>query len=133
MDMGGASGAKNTMMWGRWGVTAQTVWRKTKCTRASWHGTLTVQTRCHRCVENHKSLPSADEEEATLERERSCLSGGLGELKCLLLFLSQAILRVTRSREGEFDMSESSLGGSELNSIRLTRRMDGETIRWGVT
>ena len=65
-----------------------------------------------------------------LERERRFLGEGFGESK-YLLFLSQAALRLTRSVEGEFDMLESSLGGSELelNSIRLTRRRDGETIR----
>ena len=50
------------------------------------------------------------------------------ELKCLLF--SQAVLRDTRSREGEFDIFESSLGGSELmNAMRRVRCRDGETSR----
>lgn len=79
---------------------------------------------------HHTSLPSAEEEEALRERGRIA-SNDVGLASRSLPSL--AILRVNRWLVGLFDMFESSLGGSELNSMWWTRRKAGDTKRCGVT
>lgn len=93
---------------------------------------MQTQFRKQRCALAHyKLLPGAEEEEEALrERDRRANSDGSFAARSLP---SLAIFRAHRSVVGLFDMFESSLGGSVVNSMWCTRRRAGDTRRWGVT
>ena len=80
---------------------------------------------------HHTSLPCAELEldgKTLNERERTRLSdGSLSDPNRSLLDFAN--LRITRSLDGLLDITESSLGGSESNSSRFTRRSTGDTRR----
>lgn len=79
-------------------------------------------------LRNHKSLPKSDDD----AREWDAHNVDFGVNRSPLA-RSRAILWTIRSRVGLLERSESSLGGSELNTMCCTRRSAGDTRRWGVT
>ena len=66
----------------------------------------------------HKSLPSKDEDGDAEMKERAWIPSMVDFIGVNPSLANLAIFRVTRSRDGLFDMLESSLGGSESNTTR---------------